>query len=110
MLVVMAAVSRAVAQEDRSPALGFARTTRRELLGAGCGHAATNEPGALAGKGRAGCADPEPDRYSQCFVLPVKGALAVRYNRRYQLQTMIPRFVHSAARTQPMPYRLLIAG
>ena len=27
MLVVMAAVSRAVAQEDRSPALGFARTT-----------------------------------------------------------------------------------
>ena len=29
---------------------------------------------------------------------------------RYQLQTMIPRFVHSAARTDPMPYRLLIAG
>ena len=29
---------------------------------------------------------------------------------RYQLETMIPRFVHSAARTQPMPYRLLIAG
>ena len=35
---------------------------------------------------------------------------AWRYNLRYQLQTMIPRFVHSAARTQPMPYRLLIAG
>ena len=35
---------------------------------------------------------------------------AWRYNPRYQLQTMIPRFVHSAARTQPMPYRLLIAG
>ena len=33
-----------------------------------------------------------------------------RYNRRYQLETMIPRFVHSAARTEPMPYRLLIAG
>ena len=32
------------------------------------------------------------------------------YNRRYQLETMIPRFVHSAARTEPMPYRLLIAG
>ena len=32
-----------------------------------------------------------------------------RYNRRYQLETMIPRFVHSAARTEPMPYRLLIA-
>ena len=37
-------------------------------------------------------------------------SFAWRYNRRYQLQTMIPRFVHSAARTQPMPYRLLIVG
>ena len=37
-------------------------------------------------------------------------SFAWRYNRRYQLQTMIPRFVHSAARTEPMPYRLLIAG
>ena len=37
-------------------------------------------------------------------------SFAWRYNRRFQLQTMIPRFVHSAARTQPMPYRLLIAG
>ena len=33
-----------------------------------------------------------------------------RYNRRYQLQTMIPRLIHSAARTEPMPYRALIAG
>ena len=37
-------------------------------------------------------------------------SFAWRYNRRYQLQTMIPCFVHSAARNQPMPYRLLIAG
>ena len=37
-------------------------------------------------------------------------SFAWRYNRRYQLQTMIPRFVHSAARTDPMPYRLFIAG
>ena len=37
-------------------------------------------------------------------------SFAWRYNRRYQLQTMIPRFVHSATRTDPMPYRLLIAG
>ena len=37
-------------------------------------------------------------------------SFAWRDNRRYQLQTMIPRFVHSAARTEPMPYRLLIAG
>ena len=37
-------------------------------------------------------------------------SFAWRYNRRYQLETMIPCFVHSAARTEPMPYRLLIAG
>ena len=37
-------------------------------------------------------------------------SFAWRYNRRFQLQTMIPRFVHSAARTQPIPYRNLIAG
>ncbi len=30
-------------------------------------------------------------------------SFAWRYNRRYHLQTMIPRFVHSAARTRPMP-------
>ena len=37
-------------------------------------------------------------------------SFAWRYNRRYQLNTMIPRFVHSAARTQSIPYRALIAG
>ena len=37
-------------------------------------------------------------------------SFAWRYNRRYQLQSMIPRFVHSAARTNPVPYRTLIAG
>ena len=37
-------------------------------------------------------------------------SFAWRYNRRYQLQTMIPRFVHSAARTDPIPYRILTAG
>ena len=37
-------------------------------------------------------------------------SFAWRYNRRYQLNTMIPRFVHSADRTQPIPYRALIAG
>ena len=35
---------------------------------------------------------------------------AWRYNRRDHLQTMIPRFVHSAALTNPMPYRILAAG
>ena len=37
-------------------------------------------------------------------------SFAWRSNRRHQLQTMIPRFAHSTARTQPMPYRILIAG
>ena len=37
-------------------------------------------------------------------------SFAWRYNRRYQLQTMIPHFVHSAARTDPMPYQILLAG
>ena len=37
-------------------------------------------------------------------------SFAWRYNRRYHLKTMIPRFVHSAARTNPLPYRSLIAG
>ena len=32
-------------------------------------------------------------------------SFAWRYNRRYHLQTMIPRFVHSAAQTSPIPYR-----
>ena len=37
-------------------------------------------------------------------------SFASRYNRRHQLETMIPRLVHSAARTEPMPYCLVIAG
>jgi ISXO2-like transposase domain/Transposase zinc-ribbon domain len=37
-------------------------------------------------------------------------SFAWRFNRRFQLDTMMPRFLHSAARTQPLPYRLLIAG
>ena len=37
-------------------------------------------------------------------------SFAWRYNRRYHLKTMIPRFVHSAARTSPIPYRILVAG
>ena len=34
-------------------------------------------------------------------------SFAWRYNRRYQLQTMIPRFVHSAVRTDALspPHR-----
>ena len=37
-------------------------------------------------------------------------SFAWRYNRCYQPQTMIPRFLHSATRTQPIPYPNLIAG
>ena len=60
-----------------------------------CGHRPCVRPADQLGPDHAG-------RYLASF--------AWRYNRRYQLKTMIPRFVHSAARTEPMPYRLLIAG
>ena len=35
---------------------------------------------------------------------------AWRFNRRFQLESLIPRLVHSAARTAPLPYAKLIAG
>ena len=35
---------------------------------------------------------------------------AWRCNRRHHLRTMIPRFLHGAARTRPIPYHALIAG
>ncbi len=37
-------------------------------------------------------------------------SFAWRCNRRYRLQTMIPRFIHNAARRRPIPYPALIAG
>jgi hypothetical protein len=37
-------------------------------------------------------------------------SFAKRFNRRFQLDTMLPRFLHSAARTDPMPYRMLVTG
>ena len=37
-------------------------------------------------------------------------SFAWRFNRRFQLDTMLPRFLHSAARTDPLPYQLLTAG
>ena len=37
-------------------------------------------------------------------------SFAWRYNRRHQLQTMNPRFLHSAPRTQPITYPTIIAG
>ena len=46
-----------------------------------------------------------PDHAERYFA-----SFAWRYNRRYYLKTMIPRFVHSAARTSPMPYQTPIAG
>ena len=36
-------------------------------------------------------------------------SFAWRYNRRHQLQTTIPRFIHSATRTELLPFRALIA-
>jgi ISXO2-like transposase domain/Transposase zinc-ribbon domain len=35
---------------------------------------------------------------------------AWRYNRRFQLDTMLPRLVHSAVRTAPLPYAKLVAS
>ena len=46
-----------------------------------------------------------PD-HTKCYL----ASFAWRYNRRYHLRTMIPRFVHSAARSSPMPYQTIIAG
>jgi len=37
-------------------------------------------------------------------------SFAWRFNRRYQLDTILPRLVHSAARTAPLPYRALVAS
>ena len=37
-------------------------------------------------------------------------SFAWRYNRRFELASLIPRLVHSAVRTGPMPYRVLVAS
>ena len=38
------------------------------------------------------------------------GSFAWRYNRRFQLDTVLPRLVHSAVRTTPLPYAMPIAS
>ncbi len=38
------------------------------------------------------------------------GSFAWRFNRRFQLDSLIPRFVHAATRTNPLPCRLLVAS
>ena len=38
------------------------------------------------------------------------GSFAGRHNRRFQLESLIPRLVHSAVRTAPLPYPKLIAS
>ncbi len=35
---------------------------------------------------------------------------AWRYNRRFQLDSLVPRLVHSAVRTAPLPYAKLVAS
>jgi hypothetical protein len=37
-------------------------------------------------------------------------SFAWRYNRRFELGTLIPRLVHSAVQTKPLPYALLVAS
>jgi hypothetical protein len=39
-----------------------------------------------------------------------RGSFAWRYNRRFQLSSLIPRLVHSAVRTAPLPYHQLTAS
>src|SRR3954454_7973461 len=38
------------------------------------------------------------------------GSFAWRHDRRFQLDSPIPRLVRSAVRTRPLPYAMLIAG
>jgi transposase-like protein len=38
------------------------------------------------------------------------GSFAWRHNRRFQLASLIPRLVHSAVRTAPLPHHQLVAG
>jgi hypothetical protein len=38
------------------------------------------------------------------------GSFAWRHNRRFQLDTMPPRLVHSTVRTAPLPYAKLVAS
>jgi len=37
-------------------------------------------------------------------------SFAWRFNRRYELDSLMPRFVHAATRTAPLPYRALVSG
>jgi hypothetical protein len=37
-------------------------------------------------------------------------SFAWRYNRRFELDTLLPRLVHSAVRTRPLPYQQLVAS
>ena len=37
-------------------------------------------------------------------------SFAWRFNRRFQLTSLIPRLVHSAVRTAPLPYHQLVAS
>jgi hypothetical protein len=46
-----------------------------------------------------------PDHAGRCLA-----SFAWRFNRRFQLTSLIPRLVHSAVRTVPLPYHQLVAG
>ena len=49
---------------------------------------------------------PDPNSSTGCYL----ASFAWRYNRRFQLTSLIPRLVHSAVRTAPLPYHQLIAS
>jgi len=45
-----------------------------------------------------------PEHAGRCLA-----SFAWRFNRRFQLQSLIPWLVHSAVRTGPLPYHQLVA-
>jgi hypothetical protein len=51
------------------------------------------------------CRQVSPKHAGRCL-----GSFAWRHDRRFQLDSPIPRLVRSAVRTRPLPYAMLIAG
>ena len=95
---------------------------------AALGHAGRNHRAIRTGSGR-GAAQMAPFKWVNTTLGNIKSAItgtyrklgpdhterhlasfAWRYNRRHHLRTMMPRFLHSAARTRPIPYHAPIAG
>ena len=92
---------------------------RRRMLAAVCVIAEMYLSGSLACA--KGLRDPDDNWFGDRSAMPEPGlgpaqpdpglaSFAWRYNRRFQLTSLIPRLVHSAVRTAPLPYPKLIAS